>query len=157
MASPFTKPIATDKIKDALKVPALSGIAPDSGPGVVGVGKAGDGVEGLSDSGAGVLGYSKSGPGVWAFSEHGPGVSAFSESDDGLRAETNALIGHAVAAYKHQTLPGHNAKAGATLYAESNGGTAGYFAGSVYVTGEMHVTGVISTAADVRLVGQDCA
>jgi len=132
--SKFTD-IADPKVNVAR--PGLLGIAPQDGPGVLGVGTAGDGVDGLSDSNAGVYGSSKTGPGVWATSETG----------EGIHAETNSPSAYAIAAY-HKS----NIGTGGGVYAESKAGPAGYFKGNVHVTGQIDAGGDITCAN-----GGDCA
>jgi hypothetical protein len=136
----------------------LTGVAPASGPGVLGVGKDGDGVEGLSDSGAGVSGYSNTGPGVWASSDkdrsiyaenHGNvAVWAQSATFEAVHAETHSPATAAIAAYNLN--PNGT---GAAIYAKKAGvvGQAGFFDGNVWVNGE------IGVAKDIKLANGDCA
>jgi hypothetical protein len=122
--------------------PGLTGVAPESGPGVLGIGKDGDGVEGISDSGVGTSGYSKTGPGMWASSEAG----------DGIHAETSNPLGSAVAGYLKQGTGFPHGPSGSAIYGEAAAGLAGHFAGAVRITKDLHVFGNVS-ANDVILTG----
>ena len=95
--------------------PGLFGMAPQSGPGVLGIAKGGSGVEGFSDSGTGVMGSTKSG---W-------GVAASSESGDALYAE--ASQGHRAAYFKGDVYATGNVNCGGDLICAGGADCAEYF------------------------------
>ena len=86
----------------------------------------------------GVLGKSNTGVGLW-------GVS---DKHEGVHAETGSPVTAAIAGYNLNP-----EGTGAAIFGKKDGpnGHAGFFAGNVYVTGELGV------AVDIRLTNADCA
>jgi hypothetical protein len=122
------------------------------GPGIIGKSTTWMGVYGETTSttgGAGVWGEHKAnGTGAVGKSGGGVGVWGTSETNEGVHAETKSAGTAAVAAYNLNP-----AGTGAALFAKKEGtvGHAGFFAGNVFVTGNVGVQG------DVTLANADCA
>ena len=132
------------------------------GPGVMGEGNKGPGVVGRSTEGAGVYGetagmngqagvwgeHKGAGIGVKAGSNDGVGLAAGSASNEAIHAETRSPGTAAIAAYNLNP-----EGTGAAVFAKKEGGRghAGFFAGNVWITGELGV------GKDITLANADCA
>ena len=122
------------------------------GPGVIGKSQTWMGVYGETTSttgGAGIWGEHKAnGTGAVGKSGGGVGVWGTSDTNEGVHAETHSPGTAALAAYNLNP-----AGTGAALFAkkEGNVGHAGFFAGNVFVTGNVGVGG------DITLTNGDCA
>ncbi|HEY3132523.1 MAG TPA: hypothetical protein VGL91_23950 [Acidobacteriota bacterium] len=128
----------------------------EAGPGVYGESNKGEGVRGVSHAPgrAAVAAINDNqtmgaGAGVYAESKKSVGVYAVSQDYEAVHAETHSPGTAAVAAYNVNP----DGK-GAALFAKKEGtvGHAGFFAGNVYVTGELAVE------QDIKLINSaDCA
>src|SRR5579872_2849501 len=112
-----------------------------NGVGVVGEDSGnGDGVFGAAKgSGNGVNGYSQSGPGVRAYSSYADGVNATSSSGYGAAGVHGITQGNGWGVHAEVSPYG----SGTAIYAENNSSTgwAGYFLGSVKITGNLSCGG----------------
>jgi hypothetical protein len=117
----------------------------------------GGGVQGIaSGSGFGVEGSSSSGYGVAGASNSGIAVSGISNNNIGVYGQTSANTQGVAAGFfstgagsNSTALAAENSSSGPGLYASSNGGFAGYFAGNVGITGSC--TGCGGGSSDIRL------
>ncbi|MFI1028407.1 hypothetical protein [Streptomyces sp. NPDC020951] len=124
--------------------------------GVTGVhdGAQGQGVWGQADNGTGVVGLSKIGAGVYGRSDNGEGIrgESLNPNHGGIVGISSSAGGHGVYGTCDQgTGVIAVAKNGTGLFARAEQGTAGHFAGSVLVEGNIEVRG------DLVLPGADYA
>jgi hypothetical protein len=98
--------------------------------------------------GPGLLATATTGAAVEAKSTSGSGVDATSDSGEAVHAESNSPTLATIAAYKQN--PNGT---GAAIYGKNAGtkGDAGFFDGTV------HITGVLTVDQDVAINGADCA
>jgi hypothetical protein len=135
-----------------------------NGHGVRGTNGAGSGSQ--PTAGCGVWGDSNQGYGAYGSSKSGTGILGTSSTSHGVRGVTGAGGGAQPTA---SCGVWGDSDQGIGIYGSSKNGTAGYFVGTVTVTGvvnvstninvagDVNVTGNIKVAGDVVLVGADCA
>jgi hypothetical protein len=121
----------------------LEGIANDSNLVITTGNGAGTGVLGKSGSGTGVRGQSGSGTGVFGRSTSQPGVHGESTSGLGVRGISTHFVAMVGISQGNHGLYGSTSNAASAGFVGENlaGGLAGYFAGHVYITGNLQVDG----------------
>jgi hypothetical protein len=135
----------------------IVGGGPPTGDGVFGEGKNGvHGVSGMAN-GSGVFGENSGGDGVLGVGKngvHGVGSSADGHGVFGENSGGDAVVGLCTSTGKHAGVSATNDSGGYGVWAR--GTPAGYFAGDVEVTGDIHARNV-NVIEDVVLQNQDCA
>jgi len=121
------------KVTNSGDGPAVWGEQTKDSPGVYGTAETNYGVWGYSDSGRGVYGSSLSGHGVYGFGYSEHGVYGQTDGDWSYRSGVYGLATHDHA----NGVTGWNTGAGVGVYGSSATGYAGYFSGSVHVTGNL--------------------